>query len=164
MSISILFAFSLGTVCCRYIVFITRRRLFQLEDALIFCSACCMIVAVAIFLTLNDKLHVSSSATSKQHIAGEQHNSGYINTNNLISAGLVLAWTALIGIKIAFVVFFLRLADSRKIFYKYCWAVLIFNLVALVYGLVMYCMRCPSFGTGPGSKTSYSVISSKCAR
>lgn len=66
----------------------------------------------------------------------------------------MLAWAALIAVKVALIVFFQRLAEGSKTLQRYCWTVLVFNLVACIYGLVAYSVSCPSFGDNVAGEIS----------
>lgn len=150
MSTAVLLALCLLSSASRFYVRLHVHKQLFIDDAFFVVALCCMICAIVIIYSVTvEKMYLVQAFSI--NLPGAEIPPDLLQQlydfHKWITVSLMLAWCAIMAVKFSFLFLFRKLIDRVQPLVIYWWAVTAFNVVVLGYGLSVYYVACPYYGS-----------------
>lgn len=141
-------ALALVAVIARVYIRCFIQRQIGIDDGFLLFAVCALITSFVIMYTVTvDDMYLAEAVTL--------HVEGVVLPPDLLprlfdfrkwsTVILMLAWSAIVSVKLAFMFFFRNLIDRLRHLQRYWWVVLVFNIGVAGYGIAVYYVSCPYY-------------------
>ena len=143
-----LFGLCLISACARFYIRLRIQKSFAIDDGILLFGIICVIAAMVLLHTFTDEMMLVGA--TETGLSGIDLPPDFISQafdfQRLVTAGLILTWTAIVSVKYSYLFLFKRLIDRMPRMITYWWLAFTFNGIISAYGMAVYVAACPWYG------------------
>jgi hypothetical protein len=143
----VLFVLCLIVTSVRFYIRICVQQQLSVDDGILLFGILCLISAMAILLTIVDKLYVVGAI--ENGVPVDQLPSNFIDQafdcQKFIDIALILSWLSMVSVKYSYLFLFKKLISRVWPMIIVWWFAAVFNGLVPAYGVSIYILICPTF-------------------
>jgi hypothetical protein len=149
VTILTVFAFCLVSVCARCYVRIRVQKQLSIDDGFLLFGVCCLISAIGVLFTFIDALYMIEALVFG--IPNLELPPDWLQRifhyQKMSAVGYILTWCTIVSVKFSFLFLFKTLITRIRWLVVYWWIVMVFTIAISGYGVAVYIIVCPYFGS-----------------